>query len=181
MAKRFTLLLSLALMAGPLSCSLMKRVDLRSYPGETRTLYLHNFTNDTFQPDTNVEVTRALRDEINRRENFILVDDPAAAHLHLYGSISVFRKEGRMYDNYRNPVRYELILSARIKLRERDKGENGGYLFTKQVGARVDYSEREGFLEREVEARMRLYRLMASRINNLLESEYLSRYGSTAP
>ncbi|MEQ9362692.1 MAG: hypothetical protein RIF32_00530, partial [Leptospirales bacterium] len=60
----------------------------------------------------------------------------------------------------------------RIKIRE-NPGEN--LWISREVSARVEYSEREGFLESEFEARQRLLRQLAQRANAVIESEFVNR------
>lgn len=163
------LVLGMASVAG---CAHFQRVDLSAYPPGERTLFLHNFTNQSFQPDVNVELTEVMRREIARRENFTLTKSREEARLWVYGEISVYRKSGRMFDNLRTPTRFELLVAARIKVREKP-GEN--LWISREVSARVEYSEREGFLESEFEARQRLLRQLAQRASNVIESEFVNR------
>ncbi|MCR9142610.1 MAG: LPS assembly lipoprotein LptE [bacterium] len=153
-------------------CAYFARVDLSEYAPAERTLFLHNFTNQSFQPDVNVELTEIVRREIARRENFALMKTRDEARLWVYGEISVYRKSGRMFDNLRTPTRFELLVAARIKVREKP-GEN--LWFSREVSARVEYSEREGFLESEFEARQRVLRQLAQRVSNVIETEFLNR------
>lgn len=153
-------------------CAAFQGVDLTGYPNEQRTLFLHNFTNDAFQADVNVELTESLRREIARRENFRLMPDREGARLWVYGEITMYRRAGRMFDNLRTPTRFELLVAARIKVRE-NPGEN--LWVSREVSARTEYSEREGFLESEFEARQRLLGNLARRANSVIESEFVNR------
>lgn len=153
-------------------CAAFRGVDLRGYPDEQRTLFLHNFTNDSFQADVNVELTESLRREIARRENFRLMPDREGARLWVYGEITMYRRAGRMFDNLRTPTRLELLVAVRIKVRE-NPGEN--LWVSREVSARTEFSNREGFLETEFEARQRLLFTLARRANAVLESEFVSR------
>lgn len=164
-------------------CAPFFYVDLSPYPETKRTIYLQNFLNHTFQPDINVILTRNLRDEIHRRENFIIVNDRHKARFVLSGEVNVFRKEGRMYDNYQNPTRYEMVISARIRLREsgsddeeQDSSAVGTNSHIADVTARLDYSDQEGYVESDSAAYDRLARKMASNINREIEKEFISRY-----
>lgn len=178
------LLLSVPLWIGS-GCHYMRRVDLRSYPESKRTLYLYNFSNEAFQPDINIELTQAMRDEVDRRDNFILTKDRMKARFGLYGAVTIYRKEGRLYDNYRNPTRYELIVAARVRMVDRERSEEGeggtsGTLFVREVSATADYALQEGYPETELEARTRLVHLLASRIHNVMEEEFVD-YEGPAP
>lgn len=154
------------------SCTYFDRIDLSDYPPGERTLFLHNFTNQSFQPDVNVELTEVVRRELARRENFTLAKSRTEARLWVYGEVSVYRKSGRMFDNLRTPTRFELLVAARIKVRE-NPGEN--LWISREVSARVEYSEREGFLESEFEARQRLLRQLAARASAVIETEFVNR------
>ena len=96
--------------------------DLKEFPEQERTLFLYNFSNSTFDSDTQVQLNRTLREEIHSKRDFVITDDPDQAVLGLYGEITLYRKEGRLYDNLRNPTRYELIVGARIRMRDRSSG-----------------------------------------------------------
>ncbi len=172
--------LALLLIFAANSCVLFQYADLSVYPNEQRTIFVTNFMNNTFQPDIHITLTRAVREEIQRRKNFILQDDRNDSHLNLAGEISVFRKEGRMYDNYRNPVRYELIVLGNIQVKEKNNSPEGGStvnsFFSREISARVDYSPSEGFKESEREAIERLSRIFARKLNTVLEREFISHF-----
>ena len=159
-------------------CAYFERIDLSEYPPGDRTVFLHNFTNESFQPDVNVELTEAVRQEVARRENFQLMQSREEAHLWIYGEDTVYRKSGRMFDNLRTPTRYELLAAARIKVRE-NPGDN--LWVSREVTARVEYSEREGFLESEFEARQRLLRMLAAHANAAIETEFVNQSAPVAP
>ncbi|MCB1324592.1 MAG: hypothetical protein H7A21_00405 [Spirochaetales bacterium] len=149
-------------------------VDLSLFPEDRRTLFLHNFTNESFQPDVNQELNEWVRRELERRENFRLTTEKDDAALWLYGEITLYRKEGRMFDNLRSPVRVELIVGCRVRLRQHGQGDAGEglVLVSRELGSRTEYSESEGFRESEFEARQRLLQDLAAQINNALEQGY---------
>lgn len=157
-----------------LSC---RSVDLTSVPREKRTLYAHNFTNTAFQPDVNVELTEVLRSEISRRGNFIIVSDKKDAAILVYGDVGLYRKESRMYDNFRNPVRHELMVGCTIKVRPNpaNPGAFTGETLPIEVSSSVEFSDREGYVEQEEAARRRLLRILASRIAAAIEEELANR------
>jgi len=175
-----------ALLAGlaATSCSAFQTRDLSNYPVATRTLYLHNFTNESFQPDVNVELNRWVRSELGRRGNFLLQDERDDARLWLYGEITVYRREGRMFDNLRTPVRVELIVACRIRLRQNPAKTDGGpqtaVLLTREVAESVHFSQDEGLAEDEFEARQRLLRRLAAEIANVVEAEYAGQFAPLA-
>lgn len=150
--------------------------DLQEFPESDRTLFLFNFANSTFDADTQVQLNRALREEIHSKEDFILIDDQDEARLGLYGEITLYRQEGRMYDNLRNPTRYELIVGVRIRLRDRG---SGAVLLSSEESATVHYSPREGFPETEMQARQRLLRLLARRIHRSMVAAFRGQYAGT--
>lgn len=156
-------------------------LDLSRYPGEKRILYLHNITNDTFQPDANVELTEWVRREFHRRKNFRLATDRKAAPLWLYTKIRVYRKEGRMYDNAREPVRFDLTVVARVRLRRNPAFGSEELLDSEDIAASLEYSEREGYSESEFGARQRLLRLLAARINNRVERVFIENSPAPPP
>jgi len=159
------------------SCVTERPIDLSSFPNEDRTMFLHNFTNQTFTGDIQRELTEVMRSEIIRRGNFRLLPEREKAALGLYGEVTVYRKEGRMYDNYRTPVRWEVIMAVKIRIREMKPKSGPGFSAIKEVSAVVDFSDREGFVESEFEARERLIRRLAMRINQTIEAEYAKYYG----
>ncbi len=148
-------------------------LDLSRYPRQSRTLFLHNATNDTFQADVNVELTEATRRELHRRKNFILEPEREKAPLWLYTKVRVYRKEGRLYDDAREPVRYDITTVARVRLRRNPAFGTEELIDSEEIGASIEYSEREGYEESEVRARQRLLALLAARINNRVEKVFV--------
>ncbi len=153
-------------------CAYFQRLDLSEYPADSRTLFVHNFTNESFQPDVNVELAEFVRNAAGARENFFLRGSREEARLWLYGEITVYRKEGRMFDNLRTPTRYELLIACRIKLRENPGSE---LYLSRELSARTEYSHREGFVESEYQARRRVLQVLARNINAAIEAEYVNR------
>lgn len=191
-------LLSLLLMVSLFDgCSIFQVYDLSPYPASSRTVFLYNLGNASFQPDVNRELTRQLHRELLARNNFILVEDRNEARFQLSGEISTYRLEGRMYDDYQDPTRYTIQTSALIRLYERaktipKKGEkkpggskeesewlSGRIIFGREFLARTDYSVSQGFVETELQARERVMRKLASYIVTAMEEAYLSEAGST--
>ncbi len=162
-------------LAYSVSCRLLQHTDLSGRDPATRTIFVHNFTNQTFQPDIQVELADALKNELARRDNFKVVATREAARLWVYGDIVVFSREGRMYDNFRNPTRYEMVATVRIKLRENAEKAGGALPLDRsgEVSQAVQYSEKEGYTEPEAQARARMARILASKISDSLEAEYL--------
>lgn len=165
-------------------CGAFQIRDLSGYPPSTRTLYLHNFTNESFQPDVNVELNEWVRGELARRGNFFLRDERDQARLWLYGEITVYRREGRMYDNLRTPVRSELVIACRIRLRQnparRDSGPQTATLLTRELAESVHFSQDEGLRETEFDARQRLLRRLSAEIANTIEAEYAGAFAALA-
>jgi hypothetical protein len=159
------------------SCSVFQVYDLKEFPESSRTVFLQNFSNETYDPDVNVELNRILRNAIHMRRNFILTDDRTKARFHLHGELIVYRREGRMYDNYRNPARYMLAASVLIRMRENLNGTDAGELpvFTQEISSTIDYSVSEGFAETENQARTRLLEQLSAAINRAIEKEFVSR------
>lgn len=173
MNRKFLILSGTALVAGASwGCSTYD-LDLSRYPGEARVLYLQNITNDTFQPDANVELTEWVRREFHRRKNFTLSTERSQAPLWLYAKVRVYRKEGRMYDDARTPIRFDLTMVARVRVRRNPAFGSEEVLDSKDIGASLEYSEREGFVETEFRARQRLLRILAARINNRVEKVFI--------
>ena len=152
-------------------CVAYPTYDLGGYPRETRTLFVQNFTNNSFAPDANVELTEAVRGEIARRGNFVLAKSREEARLRLHGRIVLYRKEGRMFDNLRQATRTELVLACRIAVRGAD-----GEVLVRETAASVEYSETQGYRETELAARRRLNRLLAQQIASAVEGWYLSTF-----
>lgn len=160
-------------------CAAFQAADLSAYPADLRTVYLHNFSNTSFQPDVHFELTEAVRQELHRRGNFTVQRERENARLWVYGEVVVYRKEGRMYDNFRNPTRVELIVACRLRLRE-NPAAGGGEPLDRELSARTEFSQSEGFLESELAARDRLLRQLAARINAALETEFVNRFAAGA-
>jgi hypothetical protein len=95
----------------------------------------------------------------------------------VYGDVVVYRKEGRMFDNFRNPTRIELIVACRLRLRE-NPAAGGGETLDRELSARTEFSQSEGFLESELAARDRLLRQLAARMNAALETEFVNRFAT---
>jgi Lipopolysaccharide-assembly len=158
-------------------CAAFQAADLSAYAADLRTVYLHNFSNTSFQPDVHFELTEAVRQELHRRGNFTLQRERDTARLWVYGEVVVYRKEGRMFDNFRNPTRVELIVACRMRLRE-NPAAGGGEPFDRELSARTEFSQSEGFLESELAARDRLLRQLAGRMNAALETEFVNRFAA---
>lgn len=158
-------------------------MDLSPYPAENRSIYLYNFTNNSFQPDVNVELTDWVRREIDRRENFIPVSEKEKARFWLYGEVTVYRKEGRMYDAYRTPIRYELIIVCKVQLRKNPAFAGNGagisdeILLTEEIDASGEFSDQEGYIESELSARSRVLRVLASSINHAVDAAFVANAG----
>lgn len=182
--KPFTIASFVILLALPVACSLFQYADLTPFPEEHRTIYIHNLRNESFKPDIHIRMTRAVRNEFLRRENFILVEDRSKARFILSGVMNVYRKEGRLYDNYRNPTRYELIAGGIFDLRENPAhplNEHGARrILSAGISARVDYSVKEGFPEMESEGFDRLADRLSRRVASSVEAEFVSRYSLPA-
>ena len=175
LAIKTLLLLVFAFVFG--SCQSL-RVDLHHLPPETRTLYIHNFSNNTFEGGASQTLFNSLYREIQRRDNFRLTDQKDEAALWLYGELNMFRREGAMYDNYNNPVRYDLEASCQIRLRRHHDNRIAGQaevLYTGEHSARAAYSEQEGYRESDARARERLMFLLASKITTALETAFAAK------
>lgn len=151
------------------SCNTVQKFDPAVYPPSERTVFIHNFTNDTFHADVNIEMTEALRRTIHRRKNFIVQKKRDTARIMIYGEIFVYRKEGRMYDNYGEPARFELMITCRIKARDQNR-----LIMDREFAASTDYSSTEGYIEKEYAARQRVYRKLTMQIASNLELAYIS-------
>lgn len=79
---RTTVLLVAAALAGGCGYTLRAPYD----PG-IRTVYVPVFRSYTFRPELNLELTRAVQQEINRRTPFRVVDRPEDADIVVYGTI----------------------------------------------------------------------------------------------
>lgn len=163
-----------ALTLGAAGCRLFQRTDLSGYDPATRTIFIHNFTNQTFQADVNVELTEWVKREINRRDNFKTRTEKDEARIWVYAEVAVYSRDGRMYDNFNNPTRYEMTVAARLKIRSNPALDGPMIDRTGEVSSTVQYSEREGYTESEQAARQRLLRTLAARIADSIESEYLA-------
>lgn len=154
-------------------------VDLSDYPESSRTIFLHNFTNDSFQPDIPRELNRAMQVELLRRQNFIVQDDKQKAALFLYGRVTGFRKRGLLYDDLREPTRVELMLVCRIRLRH--AGSAGGQVVaSRELVTTVNFqTDRTG--QAEQAARQRLAQNMASRLHSVLEQEFIRQNPQPVP
>ncbi|MCB1315520.1 MAG: hypothetical protein KDK27_06160 [Leptospiraceae bacterium] len=180
MCKRIFLYITIALVIPVQSCTLFRARDLSDYPVEWRSLFLHNFTNETFEPDVNVEMTEWVRREFLRRDNFDVESDKDEARLWVYGEITAYRKEGRMFDDFRTPTRVDLFIAVRFKLRQNpermDPSISDTLLLSREIGTSVQYSGTEGYTESEFQARQRLLQILALRLNDAIENEFVNRF-----
>lgn len=145
--------------------------DLSRLPPDQRSAFVVNFRNVTFQPDVNVELTQLVIEEGERRGQLEMSGERNAARYVIYGEVVLYRKEGRMFDNFRAATRYELIVACRLRLRESAApgAEDAGVFFSEELSARTEYTESEGAIETERRARLRLLRQLASRIHQAVE------------
>ncbi|MBI3396345.1 MAG: hypothetical protein HY042_10960 [Spirochaetia bacterium] len=155
-------------------------VDLSQYPRDERTIFVQNLSNIALQADANVELTEALKSELSRRNNFVVMDEKPGAALWVTGEVAVYRKETRMYDNYRNPIRFELIIGMTLRVRSNPASAATHRIDTPslEVSANVEFSTSEGFVEAEEGARRRLLRILASRAARLVEDEFAAVYST---
>jgi len=151
-------------------CSAFRQFDLSPFPEEKRTLFVNNFNNSTFQADAGIEMTQLLIQETARRKNFIIQKTRNTAAIRLSGEITMYRKEGRMFDNFQAPVRFELVIGCKFR------AEGGGVSVSREVVGSIDYSEREGFVEAEWSARRRLLMRLTREIATIVESEFLATH-----
>lgn len=165
---RLVILLS-AILFGFSNCV---HTDLAKYPKADRTLYLYNITNNSFQSDINLEVFRSLRRELSRRNNFVLKTDKAEAIWHLYGSIRAFDRRGLMYDDLRSPTRLSLVAVCKIRAYKKT-GTDRSLIFSREHAARVEVSLEISSGENEKTARLRLSRILAQKIANSIEKEFI--------
>jgi len=150
-------------------CNSVQKLDPEKYPAADRTIFIHNFINDTFHSDVNVELTESLRTMIMRRKNFFVQKNQSDSRLMLYGQVIMYRKEGRMYDNYGEPSRYELMVMCRVKVRDGNR-----LIMDREFASSTDYSTTEGYIEMEYAARQRVYRKLTIQIASNLELAYIS-------
>ncbi len=164
-------LCSLLLLIPSLACLSPGGRDLSRLAPEERTAFVVNFKNATFQPDVNVELTQLVIEEGERRGRLQISDERGAARYVIYGEVVLYRKEGRMFDNFRAATRYEMIVACRLRLRESAApgAEDAGVFFSEELSARTEYTESEGAIETERRARLRLLRQLASRIHQAVE------------
>jgi hypothetical protein len=172
--------LSIILLSILTNCASYAVHDLSGYPETSRGVFVYNFTNDTFQHDVNREMTDMLTVETSRRGNFILNRDADQAAMWISGEITMYRKEGRMYDNFRDPVRYELIVACAVRLRTNPKwtGSNE-LLMEREFTSSLDFSDVEGFIEPEETARGRLLGRLSREIAGAIETAYVARFASS--
>ena len=155
------------------NCSTIQTRDLSKFPEPSRTLFLQNFTNETFQPDINQELTDSVREEILRRNNFIIQDNRTSAALGLNAKIIMYNKEGRLFDNFRNALHYELSVYCKVSMYQKQKSQGIREILGEEIGATVHYSETSGMEEGEYRARQRLFRILSMRINEAMERAFL--------
>ena len=96
----------------------------------------------------------------------------------IYGEVTLYRKEGRLFDNYRNATRYELIVACRIRLRDGSGGD--GVFYSGELAARTEFAESEGAVETERRARGRLLRQLAAQIHQAIEIAVADRASAPA-
>ncbi|MBX7059411.1 MAG: hypothetical protein K1X75_15215 [Leptospirales bacterium] len=170
----------LALVAafGAAGCLSLGGRDLSQLSLAQRSAFLVNFSNATFEPDVNVELTEMVRQEGERRGRLLLGDDRSLAQTVIYGEVTLYRKEGRLFDNYRNATRYELIVACRIRLRDGSGGD--GVFYSGELAARTEFAESEGAVETERRARGRLLRQLAAQIHQAIEIAVADRASAPA-
>ena len=169
--------LFLTLLCFMLQCSFPKR--LQDYPIQTRRLFLHHFTNHSHAAGINRKLDVGLRKEIARRANFNLSEERKKAHLWLQGQITSYQKNSGIYSPSQGSRRHEILVLCRVRLREnpnRIKAKEARLLLSEELGARVYFSEKEGYVETEAQALRRLLYILTLRINQSLEKAYLQHF-----
>ena len=160
-----------------LQCSFPKR--LQDYPIQTRRLFLHHFTNHSYAAGINRKLDIGLRKEIARRANFSLSEERKKAHLWLQGQITSYQKNSGLYSPSQESRRHEILVLCRVRLREnpdRIKAKEARLLLSEELGVRVYFSEKEGYVETEAQALRRLLYILTLRINQALEKAYLQHF-----
>lgn len=145
---------------------------LHEYDPELRQAFLYNTVNRTFEGDIHVELNMIIREEFHRKGDFLLTDEPEAARIAFYPEFIVYRKEGRLFDQYRTATRYDLIVAAKMRIVRFDSNANEVIAVVREM-ARTGYSETEGLPETEQRARERVLRLLARKLNESAVQEWL--------
>ena len=169
--------LLLVLLCLVLQCNFPKR--LQDYPLQTRRLFLHHFINHSYSPGVNHNLDLSLRKEISRRAGFNLSEEAKEAYLWLHGQIISYQKNPRFHSRSQEAKHYELLVLCRVRLRENPdkiKNKEARLLLSEELGARVYFSDKEGYAETEAKALKRLLYILALRINSAVEKAYLENF-----
>ncbi len=165
-----------------LSCP--QRLDLSQYADEERQIFLFHFRNSTFQPQIHLELTEQVRREIDRRSNFILTSNKKEARFWLNGEINLYYKKRGFRTAFSEAAYYEIIAACRIKLlrnprsavlqnsAQKSSKKESPPIFLREISHRVHYSEQKYISDNENRARQRLFRILAVRINQAIESQF---------
>ncbi len=167
----FLLALLLSLSLALIKCKAAAQI--KRYPPADRTIFLHAFSNQSFQPSIQRLLQKAIRKALYRRGNFILQQKQKEARLWLYGEVRSYRKIPAFRNHRGEAERYEFFLRCRIQLRHNPKhlhSGDQGILFSRNFETRVFLAQ--NLKERETTALERLGRLTAAAVNQSLEEAY---------
>ena len=152
MARRLMLVSLLVLSAG---CGYRAGYTVRN---DVRTVAVPVFANDTFYRDIEVDLTRNVVAEIEKKTPYRIVDSSAADAL-LEGRITRYRTVVLQEDSKNNPTETEVVLVVALKLLDRRSGDT---LYSGDVRDGDNFSAPAG--QTEMQARAALFRRAASRI-----------------
>jgi Lipopolysaccharide-assembly len=84
------------------------------YQQDVRTVYVPIFRSYTFRPDLNLELTRAVQMELNRRTPYRVVDRPEEADAVLYGTILFTNKNVIVTNPFNFPRNVTAEMTAEV-------------------------------------------------------------------
>jgi hypothetical protein len=138
--------------------------ELKAFPENLKTVYIENFTNQTFEPYIHQELTDALIQKFLMRNTLILSKNYQNAQYILKGNIILFRREVLLYSNELEPTHYKIDAVIEIQILKKNQ-----ILLSEEVHNSIRYSLKEGARENDLLARRRLYDQISQKIFYYLE------------
>ncbi|MDH5720017.1 MAG: hypothetical protein OEZ13_05265 [Spirochaetia bacterium] len=129
-----------------------------------RTIYIHNFSNKSFQGDLISRLKEKLQIEFQLDTRLKPISDKDQADLWLMGDIEIYHNIPTYFDKFGEPRRFMMSIGAIIWVRINSKIENAFLLERRKVRYDTAYSPHNEAFETEFMAQERLLDMTAKRI-----------------
>ena len=113
-------------------------------PLRYRSIYIHNFDNQSFKADIVGRLKQRLQVEFQSEGRLKVTMVKEEADLWLYGKIDLFQEVPRTFDNFGRPNMFMVTMLVTVKVRINP--ESPGYLEAREKNKELDAREADGIL-----------------------------------